>query len=148
MVGSIVVGDALTRCALLHCVCDLKDAEVNVQSNLIRDLILYEFELSHNTLKATKNICDVKSKGVIDYSTVTRKLKKKFAWVTRTLTIKLNRPKNRVLGRAPSHKDKSGEQHSESIRQISEKYPEPSNCVSRYQISSNFLFPLVKYRFY
>ena len=47
-----------TRTPLLHSVCDFKVARMNEQLCLIRDLILYEFELIHNAVvEATKNIC-------------------------------------------------------------------------------------------
>ena len=38
--------------------------------------MLYKFELCHNALEATKNICCVKGEGTVDYNTVTRWLKK------------------------------------------------------------------------
>ena len=34
--------------------------------------MVYEFELGHTAVEATKNICFVKSEGVVDHSTVTR----------------------------------------------------------------------------
>ena len=40
--------------------------------SLIRDFILYEFELGHNIVEATKNVCCAKTKGAVDRSTVTR----------------------------------------------------------------------------
>ncbi len=57
MVGSIVVVGALTCCALLHSMCDLKVTQMNMQHNLIQELMLYEFELDYITVEATKNIC-------------------------------------------------------------------------------------------
>ena len=54
VVSSIVVVDALTCCVLLCCVCDLKDAEMNVQYILIWELRLYEFKFGHHTIEATK----------------------------------------------------------------------------------------------
>ena len=45
---------------------------MNVQRSLIRELILYEFELCHNTGEVAKNICCVKSEGTVDQSIVTR----------------------------------------------------------------------------
>ena len=62
-IGSIVVDDVLTYCALFHSVCDLKDTQMNVQYNLIWELILYGF-------------CCEKHEGTVDHSTVTRWLKK------------------------------------------------------------------------
>ena len=38
--------------------------------------MLYEFALSHNTVKVSKNICDVEGKDVGVYSTLTRWFKK------------------------------------------------------------------------
>ena len=60
VVGSIVVASVLICGALRHSVCDLKAAQMNVQWSLNRDIILFEFELDHNVLKATKNICCAK----------------------------------------------------------------------------------------
>ena len=54
VVGSIVVVGALTRCALLHSAYDLKAAQMNVQCNLIRELMLYKFEIDHSTAETTK----------------------------------------------------------------------------------------------
>ena len=53
LVGSIVVVRALTRCALLHNMCDLKATQINMQHNLIREFIFYKFELSLNIAEAT-----------------------------------------------------------------------------------------------
>ena len=63
MVGSMVVVGALTRCALLHSVSDLKAAQMNMHRYLIREIKLYEFELGHNTTETTKNISGAKVKG-------------------------------------------------------------------------------------
>ena len=49
---------------------------MNIEGNLIRKLMPYDFELSHNAAKATKNIFCVKSEGAIDHSTVIRRFKK------------------------------------------------------------------------
>ena len=52
--GSIVVDGALTRCTLLHCVCDLKITQMNVQSSLMWEIMLYEeFEQGNNAIKET-----------------------------------------------------------------------------------------------
>ena len=75
MVGSVVGIGALTCCAELHSMCDLKATQMNVQCNLIRELMLYEFDLTHNTAKATKNIC-AKSEGTVYHSAVIRWFKK------------------------------------------------------------------------
>ena len=50
IVSTMVVG-ALTRCALLHFLFDLKASQMNVQYSLIWELMLCEFELSHNAAK-------------------------------------------------------------------------------------------------
>ena len=57
---------ALTLCALLHFVCDLKVIQINVQYSLIWELVLYKLELSDNTTGATKKhlLCKV----AVDYS--------------------------------------------------------------------------------
>ena len=57
---SIVGVGVLTQCASVHCVYDLKAAQINMQCCLIHKLRLYEFKLGHNTMEATKNICKVK----------------------------------------------------------------------------------------
>ena len=46
---------AQTGCPFLHC--DLRAAQMNVIRSVIRELILYEFELDHNITETTKNIC-------------------------------------------------------------------------------------------
>ena len=68
---SIVLVGALTHCVLLHSMCDLKAAQINVQRCLIWELMPYEFELVHNTVEATKNICCAKGEGAVDHRTVT-----------------------------------------------------------------------------
>ena len=66
VVGNIVVGGALTCCALLHSICDLKAAQMNGEFSL------YEFEQDHNTIEVIKNVSCVKGEGTVDHSTVTR----------------------------------------------------------------------------
>ena len=75
VIGSIVVVDVLTCCALLHFVCDLKAIDMNRGSNLIQELVLYEFEQDHCMTKASKNVCCVKSEGPVDHCTITRLFK-------------------------------------------------------------------------
>ena len=70
VVGSIIVVGVLTYCTLLHFESDLKDAQINLQQSLIWKLILYEFELGHNTVESTKNICCMKGEGVVDHTRV------------------------------------------------------------------------------
>ena len=53
VVSSIVVVSALTGCALLCSVCDLKVAQMNVQRSSIREFMQYKFEQSHNAAKVT-----------------------------------------------------------------------------------------------
>ena len=65
MIGSIVVVGALTCCALLNSVRDLKAVQMNVQRSLIREVMLYKFELGHKTAKATQNICCAKGEGAV-----------------------------------------------------------------------------------
>ena len=72
MVGSIVVLGALTCCALVHSMCDLKTTQENVQYELIWN---FEFEYGYNATEATKNLC-AKGDGKVDHSTVNRELKK------------------------------------------------------------------------
>ena len=71
----MVVG-ALTHCALLHIMCDLKAVQIDGQHCLIWEHMLNEFELGYNAVEATKNIYCVKNEGAFDYSTVTRWFKK------------------------------------------------------------------------
>ena len=72
VVTSIMAVGGLTRCALLPSVCNLKAAQMNIQCNLIWELMLYKFELEHNIMKVTKNICCEKDQGVVDPSIVSR----------------------------------------------------------------------------
>ena len=71
-VGSIEVVGVLTCCALLHFMCDLKAAQINMQCSLIWELMLYEFKLCYDSAEATKNISCTKGEGIVDHSTVTR----------------------------------------------------------------------------
>ena len=47
--------------------CNLKASQMNLQGSLIRELILYELELDHNTVEETKNICYAKYEGAVDH---------------------------------------------------------------------------------
>ena len=47
MLGSIIVVGVLTRCALIHYVCDLKVSQMDVPSRLNQKRTLYEFKLDH-----------------------------------------------------------------------------------------------------
>ena len=62
---SVVVG-ALTCCALLHSVCDMKTTKLNIQCCLIKQLRLCKFELGHNATEATKTICCTKGAVAVD----------------------------------------------------------------------------------
>ena len=87
---------ALTLCyALLHSImCDLKAAQMNVQHSLIWEL--YVLKLSHNAMKAIKNICCAKGEGTVNHNAITRWFKK-FCLVCKNLDgqAKLGRPKTR-----------------------------------------------------
>ena len=77
MVGNIAVVGVLRHCALYRCVCDyLKADHMNVQHSLIQELMVYEFEMDHNTAEATKNICCAKGEGAIDHDSVSSGFKK------------------------------------------------------------------------
>ena len=52
MVVSVVVVGALICGALIHSVWDLKSTQMNVKRSLIREYVLYEFELDYNSAKA------------------------------------------------------------------------------------------------
>ena len=78
MVGSLGTVGVLTRCVLLYSVPELKTAQMKVYQNLIWKLLLFEFELGHNAVASTKNICSGKVEGLDDPSTVTRWFKKFF----------------------------------------------------------------------
>ena len=75
MIGSIVLVGALTHCALLHPMCDLKVVQINMQSSLIQEFMLYKFELGYKAMEVTKNICYVNGEDAVDLSTVTRLFK-------------------------------------------------------------------------
>ena len=68
MFVSVVVVGALTCCALLHLVCDLKAAQMNMQYSLIQELMLYKFKLGHNAMEATKNICCMQDESSVHHS--------------------------------------------------------------------------------
>ena len=95
VVASIVIIGTLTRYALLHFVCGLKIKQMNMQCSLIRELMVYEFEVGHKSTEATKNICWAKvESAILDHSTVTKWFKK-LRWVHKNLDYqaKLGRPK-------------------------------------------------------
>ena len=82
--------------------------------------MIYKFELGHNTVKATKNICCVKDEGTVDYNTVTKWMKK-FCSVQRNLN-------NQATSDRPKTMD------SEAILQAIEGNP-TSNT---WRVSGNF----------
>ena len=60
------------RCALPLCLYDLKATQVSIQLNLVVELRLYGFKLSHNTTEVIKNIYCEKGRGGIDYISVSK----------------------------------------------------------------------------
>ena len=55
MEGDIVVDGELTCCVLLHSVCDLKVAQMNMKCSLILELMLCKFKLvQHGMVEAAK----------------------------------------------------------------------------------------------
>ena len=76
VVGGIVVVRALTCCAWLHSMWNLKATQINTQHSLIQEPMLYESELGHNTTEATKKISCAKGEGTVDHSSVSRWFKK------------------------------------------------------------------------
>ena len=70
----VVVG-AMTCCAFLHSICNLKAAQINMQCSLIWEFMIYKFKLGHHISQVTKNIC-LKSECEIDHSAVSRRFKK------------------------------------------------------------------------
>ena len=63
VIGGIVVVSALTRCTLLHAVCDLKIAQMNLKRNLIRNP---SFPISNWVItlrKKAKSFCCAKVEG-------------------------------------------------------------------------------------
>ena len=63
VVDCMVVVGALTCCALLHCVCDSKAAQVNMRHQ-IQEFMLFEFDLSYNvSSEATKTFMVRKMKA-------------------------------------------------------------------------------------
>ena len=65
--NNIVVSGVLICYALFHSMCNLRATQMNVQYNLIWELMLYKFEMSHNSVEATKNIYCMKGEGTVNY---------------------------------------------------------------------------------
>ena len=64
-VGSIVIVGALIYWALLTAMCNLKSALMNLQCSLIQEHVHNNFELGHNVIETTKDICCVKKSGSV-----------------------------------------------------------------------------------
>ena len=94
IVYSIVVVGALTCCALLHSVHDLKAAQMSVECSLIHELMFYKFELGHIATEATKNICGVKGEGAVDHSA---DVSRNFMHVAKTLMIRQHEVGQKVM---------------------------------------------------
>ena len=94
MVCCIMVVGAPTHCELLQSMRDLETVQINVQYSLIQDWMLYEFEWSPNTTKATKYNLFCERGDAVDHIRVTR-LFKKFHLVWRNFDHqeRLGRPK-------------------------------------------------------
>ena len=63
-----MVLSALILCMLLHSVCDLKAAQMNVERCLIKELIHSEWQLSYNAAEAAYNSC-ANGESLVDHST-------------------------------------------------------------------------------
>ena len=74
--GIVAVVGALTHSALLHSVCDLKAAQMNVQRGQIQEFILYEFKLDHNSAEANKTFIVQKVKTQFDHGILVSLFKK------------------------------------------------------------------------
>ena len=74
-------------CTASPYVCDLEVTQMNMQSSLIQELLLYKIKLSRDTMEATKNICFTKHQDAVDHSTVTKDWRN-FNRVARTLMIR------------------------------------------------------------
>ena len=55
---------------------NLKDAQMNLQCNLIQDIMFYEFDLGYRVLEAIKIISYTKGEYAVDHSWVTRVFKR------------------------------------------------------------------------
>ena len=71
--NTVVVVGALTCCALLHSVCDLKVEQMNLRRSLNRELTLYESEVGQNAVEVTKSIYSTKVEGAFDQGAVISK---------------------------------------------------------------------------
>ena len=73
-VGSIMVVSTLTYCVLLPVVCDLKDAQMNVQSN--SEIYALRVQMGAQCHRNKQNIYCTKSEDTVDESIVNRWFKK------------------------------------------------------------------------
>ena len=71
--GSIVVVSVMTRYTLLHSMYDFKAAW---SCGLIREHMLYEFELGYKPTQVTKNFYWAQREGAVDHSILNRLFKK------------------------------------------------------------------------
>ena len=53
-IQAVVASLNLTLYALLFSLCDLKAAKINVLHNRNREIMLFEFEMNHSAMEATK----------------------------------------------------------------------------------------------
>ena len=76
VVSIIMTISVLAHYALLHSMCDMKVTQMNLQSSLFQEFMLYEFKLGCNITDTIKNICCAKVKGTVDHISVSRSFKK------------------------------------------------------------------------
>ena len=57
-------------CVLLQAMCDMKAAQMDVQSSSIEELILYKCKLGHNITEATKYLSCAKGEDTADHKMV------------------------------------------------------------------------------
>ena len=58
--------------SFIYYLCDFKASQMNVERCLIREVLLYDFEVGHNIAETIKNIFRAKGEGAVDHSTVTK----------------------------------------------------------------------------
>ena len=89
-----------------------------MQRSPIQKLMLYELELGHNTIEATKSICCEKNEDAVDHVTVIRQFKK-FCLNCENLNNQTRsfRLKTGFQSHTPNHRGESSKSHLESIRQ-------------------------------
>ena len=63
VVGSMILDGGLMCSALLHSVCDLKTAQMNVPYSQMQELC--RFKMGHDAAKATKNSWCMKNEGKV-----------------------------------------------------------------------------------